>query len=1170
MPSSKHPQGVKRRRRATSDRSQSSSMPITDTPSTVSTNPPSLANDDYTVGWVCALPSELAASRAMLEREHPDLPQAANDSNIYTLGQIKWHNIVLACLPKGTAGANAAAISARDLIRSFPKVRFVVMVGVGGGAPGEPRSNPRQDIRLGDVIVSSPENEGSGIVQYDYGKTISDGYFVQKGCLNKPPGILLTGIAKLQSDHMLNGSTIQNRVNLMLENKPAMQHDFSYPGAEQDMLFQPDYTHEDSGECCENCDKARLVRRNSRTSNEPSVHYGLIGSANRVMRDGVTRERLRQERGIICFEMEAAGLMDNFPCLVIRGICDYSDTHKNKQWQPYAAAVAAAYTRELLVTIPPTQVNETPTASDVMKKLTDEITQIGDDLESIHKTVNSLQIAQDSKYRRNLLHWLSEDDYTQIRSDILRHRQDGTGEWFMKTTEFINWVEGKPKTLFCPGIPGSGKTMIASIVVEHLKNSFPHRETAVSSLYCEYKRHETQQSYHLLSSLLGQLAVGQPTIPEPMKELYQKHLNGEKPWLSWSEIQQAMRCVMKPYSRIFIVIDALDECETDVIRKEILAEVYELQKDFDVRLMATFRPHITAEAPENVAYREIRAQAEDIELYLNWKMRELPSIVKRNSELQYKIKARISTLVDGMFLLARLYIHSLMDKIREIEIDHALDMMQRGEEGLNHAYSDVLIRIKNQPERLRLLAKKVLYWIVCARRPLTVDELIHALAVEPGKSGLNKACFYQPEDTVSYCAGLVAIDQESNIIRLAHYTTQEYLERSFRENVADEVQKDIIATTCLTYLSFDVFAEGYCLVEERFNDRLEQYPFFDYAARHWGYHFQEVQQDLGDVALEFLMDDSKASASSQLLLPHSQQEFCGVHLAVYFGLRDILIKLLEAKDPNFEHEPQDEFERTPLSYAAELGNTTLVKLLLDCKADPNSHCFDHATPLTRAIDGNHIEIVGILLSREVELDYIYRVRDVRSFFDGWNHHKFGRRGFGDHGDLIDGDLFLRSPLSRAAEKGYVSIVELLLKNGAQPDFEQYGVYAPVKPLPQAIDNGHTEIVRILLSHGAEVNYNYRIDSDEGGLYGELGTYASGLLHSKVGEIKKEFRTPLSRAAEKGYEPILQLLLEKGAQLDLKDDSGQTALARADENGNLGAAQLLRHFKQTPDLELREQ
>ena len=138
-------------------------MPTTKRKRTPSIDESDFTNNDYTVGWICALQAELAASQAMLDEEHPDLLQAENDTNTYTLGRIGQHNVVLACLPSGTTGISAAATAARDLLRSFPKVRFGLMVGVGGGAPSNPSDDPRKDIRLGDVVVSKLEsNCGKG------------------------------------------------------------------------------------------------------------------------------------------------------------------------------------------------------------------------------------------------------------------------------------------------------------------------------------------------------------------------------------------------------------------------------------------------------------------------------------------------------------------------------------------------------------------------------------------------------------------------------------------------------------------------------------------------------------------------------------------------------------------------------------------------------------------------------------------------------------------------------------------------------------------------------------------------------------------------------------------------------------------------------------------------
>ena len=220
----------------------------------------------------------------------------------------------------------------------------------------------------------------------------------------------------------------------------------------------------------------------------------------------------------------------------------------------------------------------------------------------------------------------------------------------MKSPPFIEWKEGKKKTLFCPGIPGAGKTTIASIVVNHLKTSFPDDKTGIAFLYCIYKRQDNQKVDHLLASLLGQLAAWQPIVPEYVCGLYDKHRRGEKPRLSQDEIREVLCSIIKNYSRTFIIIDALDECKTDHIRNELLSKIYKLQEGSDTRLMVTFRPSVVPKYPNSVTEQEIRAHEADIEEYLNSRMAELRTVVQNDKKLQCKIKSRILSLVDGMYV----------------------------------------------------------------------------------------------------------------------------------------------------------------------------------------------------------------------------------------------------------------------------------------------------------------------------------------------------------------------------------------------------------------------------------------------------------------------------------------------------------------------------------------
>ena len=305
--------------------------------------------EDYTIGWICALQEEYEAGCQMLDAEF-DGPETSeiNDNNTYVFGCVSGHNVVIGCLPDGRYGTSPATRVAQDMVRSFPKLRFALMVGIGGGAPTQER-----DIRLGDVVVSVPQGKLGGVIQYDFGKRLSVGQFQLTGQLNAPPEVLLGVIPEIRRRH--NDPRKPDKISQYLRLMDDMP---GYQRPADDRLYRADYEHK-GGNNCEKCEtdglKERPPRKNSR---EVTVHYGTIASANSVMKNATERDQYANhpELNILCFEMEAGGLMSNFPCLVIRGICDYSDSHKNDEWHKYAALTAAAYARELLHILKPTKV----------------------------------------------------------------------------------------------------------------------------------------------------------------------------------------------------------------------------------------------------------------------------------------------------------------------------------------------------------------------------------------------------------------------------------------------------------------------------------------------------------------------------------------------------------------------------------------------------------------------------------------------------------------------------------------------------------------------------------------------------------------------------------------------------------------------------------------------
>ncbi|KAJ0419224.1 nucleoside phosphorylase domain-containing protein [Aspergillus carlsbadensis] len=324
-----------------------------------------MSNDQYTVGWICALETEYVAARAFLDKKY-SRPEtlSPNDNNHYTLGEIGGHHIVIAVLPDGEYGTSSAAGVARDMVHSFPNIRFGLLVGIGGGAP------TTQDIRLGDVVVSSSRNEHCGLLQYDLGKEVQDQKFHPTGLLNRPPPLLRTAVSGLKAQYEEEGHRLKESIASVLEGNKRLKRKFAQPPAESDRLYESQFTHipDSQASCAEICDDSKLILRAERTEDEddPAIHYGLIASGNKVVKDAIFRDKLAVEKGVLCFEMEAAGLANHFPCLVIRGICDYADSHKSKQWQGYAAMVAAAYAKDLLNQIVPQRVNTERKAREIL------------------------------------------------------------------------------------------------------------------------------------------------------------------------------------------------------------------------------------------------------------------------------------------------------------------------------------------------------------------------------------------------------------------------------------------------------------------------------------------------------------------------------------------------------------------------------------------------------------------------------------------------------------------------------------------------------------------------------------------------------------------------------------------------------------------------------------
>ncbi|KUJ13176.1 uncharacterized protein LY89DRAFT_153773 [Mollisia scopiformis] len=640
--------------------------------------------------------------------------------------------------------------------------------------------------------------------------------------------------------------------------------------------------------------------------------------------------------------------------------------------------------------------------------------------------------------RQTILQWLTPVDYAAQQSDFIGRRQEGTGQWLLDSAQFRAWLETDKQTLFCPGIPGAGKTILTSIVVDELTTRICNDPTiGIAYLYCNFRRKDEQKAQDLLASLLKQLSEQRSSLPDSVKSLYGKHKE-KRTRPSLEEMSRTLQFVASIYSRVIVVIDALDECQvSDGCRPAFLTEIFSLQLKTGANLFATSRfiPDITEKFKGSII-SEIRAHNEDVRHYLDGRISQ--SGQKLLETYREEIKTEITKAVDGMFLLAQLHFESISTKKTLKKMKGVLKNLPIGPKAYDYAYEQAMQRILDHDADSEELAKQVLSWITCSKRPLSTSELQHALAVEVGKTYLDEENLPQLEDMVSVCAGLVTIDEESSIIRLVHYTTQEYFERTQKQWFFD-AQTDI-TTICITYLSFNEFESGICQNDEDFEQRLQSNKLYDYAAHNWGYHTREASIFYPGI-IDFLQKQGHVGASSQALIAvkrwrgdieYSQEipkHMTGLHLAAYFGVDDAVRALLNNNSPDLK----DSYGQTPLSWAAKSGHEAMVKLLLDKGAELEAKSTYGQTPLSRAAgSGGHEAVVKLLLEKNAELE----TKDIENG---------------------------QTPLSWAARNGHEAVVMLLLATDANVSIENKSGWTA---LQLAALGGHEGVVRLLVTHGA--------------------------------------------------------------------------------------------------------
>ncbi|CBF82911.1 hypothetical protein AN3340.2 [Aspergillus nidulans FGSC A4] len=474
-----------------------------------------MAADEYTIGWICALPIEKAAARAMLDEIHntpPAILRSASDKNSYTLGRIGPHSIVVASLPSGVYGETPAATVAAQMLASFPSIRVGVLVGVGGGIPAD-----------------------------------TNGYncsrFVRTGALNKPPLVLLNALAELEAEHEVDGSKVPLHIAEMLDRYPRMRSEYSYQGASNDILYHSGYSH-----------------REDEDGNDPASSC----SSNQVVKDSALRDRIGAEIGAICLEMEAAGLMDSFPCIVIRGVCDYADSHKNKRWQR---------------------------------------TDPGQELRLRRHTIkhrvylNVLPLAEGAAFD-SYENEMSPHCHSETRRELLCQINDWSCD---RNGKSIFWLNG---------MAGTGKSTLARTVARSLRAD----GRLAASFF--FKRGEASRgnASRFFTTIASQVASSIPAATEHIQEAVQSSpmIADKGLGIQFFELivqpLRALKIQLAAAAPVILVVDALNECDDAVHIKTIIRLLSgECMKEINLRVFLTARPDTAV----RIGFHQVASKAYD-------------------------------------------------------------------------------------------------------------------------------------------------------------------------------------------------------------------------------------------------------------------------------------------------------------------------------------------------------------------------------------------------------------------------------------------------------------------------------------------------------------------------------------------------------------------------------
>ncbi|KAL0938104.1 nacht and ankyrin domain protein [Colletotrichum truncatum] len=941
-----------------------------------------LRREDFQIAVICAVGCEydaVALAFDEIREGNGGLGNASGDNNKYKIGRIGGHDVVLLLLPN--MGKVNAASAATALLFSYPGVKLAILTGICGGVP---RVGTDNEVLLGDVVISK------SVVQYDFGRRHPDRFALKDTVeerLGRPNVDIRTLIATVQTLHGRNN--LQRRTNEILEWIQQKATDSGYqdlykrPAVTEDRLFEPDYLHKhytstccgcnESRACeealqasCEElqCDFARLMLRKrlkkpklpdegheleASVAQDLQMFVGRVGSGDTVMKSGLDRDRIAEDHDLIAFEMEGAGVWDQIPCIIVKAICDYADSHKNKKWQAFAAATAASAMKALLEDYPHTDVPIPPTTQSVIPILVE------------NQVPTRVSKPQDENERKLLqLLAANHDAYKNFNP----RRVTGTCEWFFKDHRFHRWLDSTASSIIWVSAgPGCGKSVLSRALVDKIQESSDPATTTVCYFFFKDGEERRTNSHDALSALLHQLFAHSRTcslISHAVKSYtdYGESLrnNFYQLWTIFTA------CVERPNAgEVICVLDALDECSQND-RKEILKALetfyfsHQLhQSTARLKFLITSRPYDDLDSSFMKFRKSLSAETyiqfdgdeqseeihHEIDLVIDHKVNELSEDFDV-AECQ-QISARLKAMENRTYLWLSLTFdiitqhRSAYSRVSDIEY-----LLSDVPSGVFNAYEKILSRSYN-----KIQASHLLQIILVARRPLTLDEVNYALTLQEKEfnnyDSLRSRLWRREtfKRTVKNLCGLF-ISVYDDKVSLIHQTAREFLtcpeqQNEWQGSVDIFLAHNTIFISCIRFLSLQ---DLNLIWQNQASDQV--LSFVSYAATNWTIHYNsqdEVKRNTFRGDARDLCHISKKHTPVWVEVLKKEPYFpwrysskwTDLTLASYFGLLEVAKRILDQEMTDVNS--KGGFFGTAVKAAAAQGHDKLVQMLVQHGAD---------------------------------------------------------------------------------------------------------------------------------------------------------------------------------------------------------------------------------------------